>query len=117
MRPKNFSLSSSGGEGGERRPLETYLCYNTLGPNPPCWFNMNQHVPDVTNLIAHAVLHVMGNFMGMLDSHLRIHLDMHIHVVVVAHLAHEAFFYRLNAGHALGHSSDPFNHLAAGGAV
>ncbi len=79
--------------------------------------DMDEDVADSGNLGADFVFHLMGDVMGMLDSHLRIHLDVHVCVEVVTHFPHESFFYALDAFYRLGNMANPFAQLAAGAAV
>src|SRR5258708_36049491 len=55
--------------------------------------------------------------MALDHGHLRVHLEVHIHVVNIAHLANQTLFYPLDPAGLLSQSTNPIHHLTAGSAV
>src|SRR5262249_39951169 len=80
----------------------------------PGRFDMHQHVANAFDLGAHLVFDLMSNDVRSLDCHLRINLDMHIHIVLVTHFAGHALLDRVDARDRLRDPANPFHDVTAG---
>src|SRR5262245_66416090 len=102
--PWNFlipTLSRAKLFGSERQREDSFrLLDSTLRPKARCAgasrLNMDQDVIDFRHAVSHCILDAMCNFVRFTDGHLRIHLNMHVHEVLVPHLARDALFNALN---------------------
>lgn len=55
-------------------------------------FDMNEDVAHFGQLMPDSILNLVCHRMGSFDSHFGIDFDVHIHLVLVAHLSNQAFF-------------------------
>src|SRR5882724_8987160 len=79
--------------------------------------NMHQYVPDPGNLLPNFVFHLVGDFMRLLDGHLRVHLDMHVCVELISHLTHQTFLDTINPFDGFGNMPNAISEFPAGYAV
>ena len=78
---------------------------------------MDEDILDARKPGADAIFDLVRDVVRALDGHSRVHLDVHVHVELVAHLADEAFFDAIHSRDRLGDLPDPSDKLRAGRAI
>ena len=71
--------------------------------------DMHEHVPNVVDYGPHLVLHFMRDFVRSLHRHFPIHLNMHVHVKLVAHFPDQTFLDPFDSRNGLANFANPLN--------